>query len=109
MKRILLIGRDPVFAWALEKTTGALGYHIEHVYTLTEAKLRMSRFEYPLILLDGLSKEESESIIQTQESGGAVLVFDADEQSQYLPSNKGNALYIPKENAIASVLASLQK
>jgi DNA-binding response OmpR family regulator len=96
MKRILLIGRDPVFAWALEKTTASFGYHIEHVYTLTEAKLRMSRFEYSLILLDGLSKEESESIIQTKEPDGTVLVLDA-------------ALFIPKENAIASVLASIQK
>ena len=66
MKRILLIGRDPVFAWALEKTTGAFGYHIEHVYTLTEAKLRLNRFEYPIVVLDGLSKEENEALSRLQ-------------------------------------------
>jgi hypothetical protein len=108
MKRILLIGKDPVFAWALEKTIGPLGYHIEHTYTLVEAKLRMSRFEYSLILLDGLSKTETDTLLETQETSCTVFIFDGVSPEKPEIEKNCKTFVVPKEHALASILASLQ-
>ena len=73
---VLLLGRDPNFAWALKKIVENLGCSLEHVYTLAEAKFRMERFSYKLILLDGLRPEEIDGFLQFKPPKDKVVLFD---------------------------------
>jgi hypothetical protein len=110
--RILLIGKDPIFAWALEQKIGALGYRVEHVYTLAEAKLRMNRFEYAAVLMDGLGKEDVELLCQNGDPKSAVFVFD-DTQLEAAPristTQKSRPIIIPKESALSCIISSLKE
>ena len=114
MKRVLLIGRDPLFAWALEKKIAALGYHVEHIYTLAEATLRVKRFHYELFLLDGLAGNEMESFLKNNEPEAPVFVLE--DTGEERPGNHldlsgktGCRLSVPKESALQSILSSLEK
>lgn len=78
MNSVLLLGRDPNFAWVLQKILGEWGYRLEHVYTLSEARLRMERFTYGTYILDGLKPEEIEAFQQMKNSENKVVVFDSE-------------------------------
>jgi hypothetical protein len=77
METALLLGQDPVFAWALQKVMADLGLALEHVYTLSEAELRLERFSYKLILLDGLREEEIADFKLIKRSQHHVILLDA--------------------------------
>ena len=109
--RILLIGKDPIFAWALEQKVGALGFHFEHVFTLAEAKMRMNRFQYVAVLLDGLAKDDVEILCENRDPQSAVFVFD-DSNIEVTPEittgGKPCPVVIPKESALPRILSSLK-
>lgn len=110
--RILLIGKDPIFAWALEQRINALGFRVEHVYTLAEAKLRMNRFQYAAVLMDGLGKEEVELLCESGDSTSAVFVFDdtqLDVTPEFSTGGKSRPIVIPKESALPRIISSLKE
>lgn len=112
MNRVLLVGRDPIFAWALEQKTAGLGFHVEHVYTLAEAKLRMNRFEYTAVLLDGLNTDEVDLLSNTCNPLSLLFVFDDSNLVQQNVSvnqkQKSGPFFVPKELAIAEVVSHLK-
>lgn len=110
--RILLIGRDPIFAWAIEQRISALGYHLEHVYTLAEARLRLNRFQYAAVLADGLGKDEVDLVSQDKDPRSAMFVFD-DINLDISPKIETHPqssvpVVIPKEMALQRILTSLK-
>ena len=107
MKRVLLVGRDPLFAWALEKTITAQGHRLEHVYTVAEATLRMNRFHYDLCLLDGLSEEEIGSFPNLEDESTSIFVLD-DREAEKAGKGAPGAHRIPKEGSLSSILATLR-
>lgn len=110
--RILLIGKDPIFAWAIEQKIGAIGFHLEHVYTLAEAKLRMNRFQYAAVLLDGLASEEIEMLFQNRDPQSEVFVFNdtnLEVAPEILTGSKPRPVIIPKEAALPRILSSLKE
>jgi hypothetical protein len=106
MKRILLVGHDPVFAWALQKKI-VEPYRVEHVYTLAEAKLRISRFAYRMILLDGLLKKEIDALLENLEGCPTVFVLDDISPDPITPKTQ-NLFVLSKENALSTILAAIQ-
>ncbi len=112
MRRVLLIGQDPLFAWALEKTIANHGYRLEHVYTLGEASLRMHRFHYDFYLLDGLTEQEINSFSIHEEDGSSVFVLEDIRVGTPVTTvaNSGNRqTRIPKERALSSIISTLQQ
>lgn len=112
MNRILLVGKDPIFAWALEQKVAAMGYHLEHVYTVGEARLRMNRFPYAAVLVDGLASREANLLAQERDPQSAMFVFD-DINLETAPEvqfngNAKKAVVIPKENALSHILTTLK-
>jgi hypothetical protein len=101
---VLLFGRDPNFAWALQKILGEWGYRVEHVYTLSEARLRMERFTYGAYLLDGLRADEIEAFEGAKGPGGRVIVFDV----QPFDQPRG-AAFLSKDLPLAHMAASLRE
>ena len=110
--RILLVGKDPIFAWALEQRVAAMGYHLEHVYTVGEARLRLNRFPYAAVLVDGLGKSEADIVAQERDPESAMFVFDDInlETPPEITCNGGGkkAVVIPKENALTRILSTLK-
>ncbi len=107
MRRILLIGQDPLIAWALEKKIAPLGFHLEHVYTLTEAKLRMRRFHYDALLLDGLARDEQEIFTSTIGATSTIIVLDDVREPMHAPAS--NMLHLKKEEALSTLVSSLKE
>jgi hypothetical protein len=103
MNNVLLLGRDPNFAWALQKILGEWGYRVEHVYTLSEARLRMERFTYGAYILDGLRDDEIEAFEGAKGPGGRVIVFDVQPSDQ-----PRGAAFLPKDVPLANMVASLR-
>jgi DNA-binding response OmpR family regulator len=106
MKRALLIGQDPLFAWALEKSIVVQGYRLEHVYTLTEAFRRIQKFQYDLYLLDGLSEQEIRSFYSDRIEDSSVVVLD-DMNAGGTISELAGKRRIRKEEALTSILSRL--
>lgn len=109
MKKILLIGKDPIFAWALQKKVSAIGYKCEHVYTLPEAQLRMSRFDYKVVLLDGVGNQNIDLLLDSQHPGIQVfLLEDFDDSDPVLKETIRNKVRVlSKESAIPHIISSL--
>jgi hypothetical protein len=103
--RALLLGRDPNFAWALKKIMENLGYSLEHVYTLPEAKFRMERSSYALFILDGLREEEIESFLLMKAPEDKVIIFD------FLPPGfpTDNITILSKAAPLLTLVESLKK
>jgi len=108
MDTALLLGRDPVFAWALHKVMADLGLALEHVYTLSEAKIRLERFSYRLILLDGLRPEEVDTLGAVMHAGANIILFDADPSQAPLEGMKVLSKDSPLQSTIASLKESLR-
>lgn len=107
MNAVLLLGRDPNFAWAIQKILGEWGYRVEHVYTLSEARLRMERFAYGTYILDGLKPEEIEAFDRARSPGGKVVIFDV--QPAVPPADATFILKgAPLPNMVSSLRESLQ-
>ena len=104
MNSVLLLGRDPNFAWALQKILGEWGYRVEHVYTLSEARLRMERFAYGAYILDGLKPEELDAFQRTKGPGGKVVIFDV--QPTVPPVD---AIFILKGVPLPAMVSSLKE
>jgi|GEM_PF-1404859 hypothetical protein len=104
MDSVLLLGRDPNFAWALQKILGEWGMRLEHVYTLSEARLRMERFSYGAYLLDGLKPEEIEAFERAKGPGGKVVVFDVEPAAAPM-----NAIFLLKGVPLPSMVSSLRE
>ena len=104
MSIVLLLGRDPNFAWALQKILGEWGFRLEHVYTLSEARLRMERFAYGTYILDGLKPEEIEAFERAKGPGGKVIVFDV--QPEAVPAG---ATFLLKGVPLPSMISSLRE
>ena len=89
-----------------------MGYHLEHVYTVAEARLRLSRFSYVAVLADGVAKPEVDLLIQDCRTGSAMFVFDDInlESSPEVQLNGGapKATVIPKETALPRIVSSLK-
>jgi len=114
MKRAMLLGKDPIFAWALEKMVHPLGYSLEHVFTMSEARIRMRRFQYEMYFLDGLPETEIDFFSQHKDPHSVIIVFeDTSESSSFYacePSPKGCGVYsLPKECEPPCIVAFLKK
>ena len=107
-----MVGRDPIFAWALEQKIAGTGLYLEHVYTLEEARLRIDRFEYAAILIDGLSAEETELLSRVRSRGCTVIVLSdlsPEEEPVYVDAEpSSDYVVIPKESALPRVMSSLK-
>ena len=76
MNNVLLVGRDPNFAWALQKILGGLGLGVDHVYTLSEAEQRKAHRGYTTFILDSLRGEDMEQFLMGKGAEDKVIIFD---------------------------------
>lgn len=105
METALLLGRDPVFAWALQKIMADLGLALEHVYTLSEAKIRLERFSYRLLLLDNLRDEEVEDFLRLVDSKDKLILFDA----VLSDPPKDGLVLLSKDSPLPEIISSLKE
>lgn len=109
--RLLLVGKDPIFAWALEQRITLLEMHVEHVYTIGEAQLRLKRFDYAAVMADGLKKRDVELL--AQDCSPQCTLFFFDDISFDTPvscradGTTNGVVVIPKESALPLIVASL--
>lgn len=106
MKRVLLISKDPLFAWALDKKLSSADFRLEHVYTIPEAKLRLNRFRYCAVFFDGISQEEIETVRQDLSATSHLFAFS---DSSTAENNVPGIICIPKETALTETVPSLDK
>ncbi len=104
MDAALLLGRDPVFAWALRKVMADLGLALEHVYTLSEAKLRLERYSYKIILLDNLRTEEVDAFLQLKGPEDKAVFFDTGPSD----ASRGGVVLLSKEAPLPNMISSLK-
>jgi hypothetical protein len=110
--RILLVGRDPIFAWALEQKLTQIGCVLEHVYTIPEARCRLKRSEYAALLADGVERKIVDLLALDCAPECALLVVD--DIYMEVPFQRPcdgslhHALIIPKESALQLVVSTLE-
>jgi hypothetical protein len=107
-KKILLIGHDPVFAWALQQRVNSIGWNVEHVFTLTEARLRAARFRYDVFLLDGLNDRELAKFPLEQGQSSNIFVLEDAVSNRSFEPDRPSTHYLSKENALNILIADLQ-
>ena len=110
MRRVLLIGKDPLFAWALEKRISTFGCHLEHIYTLAEAHLRLNRFHYDAVLFDGVARGEMEKLRENLEPVNTLfLLNDTVDETIHEISSFPHLISLSKETALSQIVSSLKE
>jgi hypothetical protein len=107
MKRVLLISKDPLFAWALDKKLSSTDFHLEHVYTIPEAELRLKRFRYSAVFFDGISQHEIDTVRQSIDAPITFFLFSDSSVTEV--ADVSDVICIPKETALIETLSSLQR
>lgn len=109
--RLLLVGKDSIFAWALEQKITLLEMHLEHVYTLGEAQLRLKRFDYAAVMADGLKRKDVELLAQDCSPQCTLFFFDDINLETPVSCRRdgttNGVVVVPKECALPFIVASL--
>jgi hypothetical protein len=105
MNNVLLVGRDPNFAWALRKILGGLGLNVDHVYTLPEAELRKAHLGYKTFILDSLRSEEMEEFLLAKGAGEKVIIFDVPPPD----TSFDGVVVLSKAEPVPSIIRSLKE
>jgi DNA-binding response OmpR family regulator len=81
MNKILIIGRDLNFVWALKKMLKGENIEIDHIFTISEAKARFERTKYDLIILDNLKPYEMEFFLKIKPEDFKIITIDMENSS----------------------------
>ena len=107
MKRALLISKDPLFAWALDKKLSSNEFRLEHVYTIPEAKLRLNRFHYNAVFFDDIPADEIDNMRESITRDSMLFLFS--DSSRDDAKGVPDVICVPKETALAETVPSLHK
>jgi len=105
MNNVLLVGRDPNFAWALQKVLGGLGLNVDHVYTVSEAEQRKAHLGYKTFILDSLRCEDMEMFLMGKGTGDKVIIFDVPTPA----SSFDGVIVLSKAEPLQSMIRSLKE
>ncbi len=98
VQKILLIGRDLNFAWALKEliAKNQVDLELDHVFTISEAKIRLENFKYSAILIDNLKPFEIELFLKNKPNKIPLLLI-GEEYPPFLTLKKD----IPLQNMLS--------
>ncbi len=99
MNKILIIGRDLNFVWALKKLLKGENIEIDHIFTISEAKVRFEKGRYDLVILDNLNFYEMEIFLKIKPENLKILTIDIE---------NSNFISIQKENPYQNMLLYLR-
>lgn len=100
MKKVLLISRDLNYIWALKKNLSKIPAELDYVFTVSEANVRLEKFNYDLIILDNLRDFEFNLLKKAKILNGPVLTIDME---------NFNYENLKKENSSSSVLSYIRE
>lgn len=78
MNKILIIGRDLNFIWAIKKLLKNEDIEIDHIFTISEAKVRFEKSKYDLVILDNLKPYEVEIFLKIKPENLKILTIDVE-------------------------------